>query len=284
MEQRQGEQVPAAGVEQGEEDQGLVVIPQAPGADLAEGIEDLSLVGDQSALGQARGAAGVDDEVGVLQLQCGAGHGGIVAARQQLVIHGVAQGIVFGVQADKLLQRAHLRQSADVSGVDALIDQHLGLLVGHELSQLLRGETGVVRHQDGSQLARGKVAVDKLHAAAAEEGHPVALFNAIARAQQVGQNIGPAVQVAVGILLLCIHVHHGHAVCAQPGAKIGIVADPTVIHGTSLPFNARRLPPGQISVRLRPSFAGAGPDAPGRLRRTLRDPGPPCWRRSGWAW
>lgn len=171
VEQRQGEQVPAPGVKQGQQDNGAVAVAQAPGADLIEGIEQLAAVAHQAALGQSGGAAGVDDEVNILQLQCVAGHQRVRLPGQELVVRRMAL-LALASQHYEGLHRTRPLQRRRVGCKHILVKEHLRALPLHELPQLLGGQPGVIGHQNGPQLSGGVIGVDEFHPVPGQEGHP----------------------------------------------------------------------------------------------------------------
>ena len=69
MQQRQGQQIPAAGMEQRQQQVGRIDMGNSPGHDFIHGVEQHRAVGNQTALGQPRRPAGMDDEIGVVERQ-----------------------------------------------------------------------------------------------------------------------------------------------------------------------------------------------------------------------
>jgi hypothetical protein len=230
VEQGQGQQVPAPRVEEGKQQQGAVLVVQVPGADLVEAVEQLAPVGDQAALGKAGGSPGVDDHVDVLDVQVVAADKGIVAVVQDGGIGKVVLRVFLRREDDELLYGAAGFQVRYFVGEGLLVEKDLRRFVVHELHKFADREAGVVGDEDGAQLARGEVGVDHLDAVPGDKGHPVALAHAGLLAEKPGQEVRPALQVAVGVMRLRVEVVDGLPGAVDPSPEERVVSYPACRH------------------------------------------------------
>ena len=179
----------------------------AGGEDAAQDVA----VRAERALGQARGAAGVEDgrvvvrrDVGVRQVGVGQHRVGVRRADQRLQRHGRCLRRVVRPGHDHVAQQRQLaRMRSHPVPPLGVAQQHAAFGLGQPVAQLAAGPPRVQRHHDGAKAGGGEERHRPFGQVAHRQGHAVALGHA-ALAQCRGQGGGGAEPSVVGHPLVLV--------------------------------------------------------------------------------
>ncbi|MNK78644.1 hypothetical protein D3C87_982850 [compost metagenome] len=218
-----GEDVQAAGVEEGGMRQGDVVVTEVP-ADLGvDGVPGDGPMSQDSPLGLAGRARGVENQPGIVQVDLGglrdvrSGHG------EQLLVRGQKAVLVEG---DHVLQRElgqdRLHRALELGAEEE--EARLGVL--EDVLELGLDQAVIEGHHEGAELAQREEEFEGLGAVVGQDRDAITLPDAIAVAQGGSELVGALVEAPVRQPAAGGHVDEGGLLggverpAAQPVTKV----------------------------------------------------------------